>query len=134
MNIFEQAARVKLRFESPVGFLTTEQLFDLPLTSKAGRQNLDDIAREVYKELKGLEEVSFVALKPDPRKTELELQLELLKHVIAVKLEAKAAAEKAAADAERKRRLLGALARKEEGELEGMTREQLEAEIAKIGA
>lgn len=135
MNMFECATRRKLRFESPVGLLSTEQLWDLPLTAKSeGRANLDAMARKVHGELKGLEEGSFVTLTPDPRKIEQELRLSLLKHVIASKLADKAAAEKLAADAERKRKLLGALEHKEESELLSMTKEQIEAEIAKIGA
>lgn len=132
MNIFERASRTKLRFASPIGELTTEQLWDLPLTSKSERPNLDALARATYTELKGLEEVSFVEVKPDPRKTAMELQLEILKHVIAAKLEARAATEKAAENAERKRKLLAALASKEEAELVGMSKEQIEAEIAKL--
>lgn len=132
MNIFEKAARTKLRFDSTVGLLTVENLFDLPLTGKGGRPDLDVLARGVHSELKSLEEGSFVQLKPDPRKASLELKLDILKHVIAAKLEAQAAAEKAAENAERKRKLLSALAHKEEAELTGLTREQIEAEIAKL--
>lgn len=134
MDIFERASRAKLRFASPVGDLLTEQLWDLPLAAKGERPNLDQMARHVFSELKSLEEGSFVELKPDPRKTELELKLDILKHVIAAKLEAKATAEKAAENAERKRKLLAALASKEEAELVGMTKEQIEAEIAKLDA
>lgn len=134
MNIFERAARAKLRYPSSVGALTTEQLFDLPLTAKGDRVDLDKVAREVYHELKSLEEGSFVDIKPDPRKTDLELRLEIVKHVIAAKLEAKAAAEKALEKAERKRKLLGALASKEESELAGMSKEDIEKEIAQLDA
>ena len=132
MDIFEKASRARLRFASPVGELTTEQLWDLPLTSRGDRPNLDFMARGVFSELKSLEEGSFVTLTPDPRKTHMELQLDILKHVIAAKLEAKADAEKAAENAERKRKLLHALASKEEVELTGMTKEEIEAEIAKL--
>ena len=132
MNIFERAARIKLRFASSVGDLTTEQIWDLPLTEKGQRPNLDTLARAVFTELKSLEEGSFVTLKPDPRKADLELRLDILKHVIAAKLEAKAAAEQAAENAERKRKLLSALASKETAELAGMTKDQIEAEIAKL--
>ena len=52
----------------------------------------------------------------------------------AVSAKDKAAAEKATQNAERKRKLLAALASKEEAELSGMTREQIEAEIAKVDA
>lgn len=132
MDIFERASRAKLRFASPVGDLTTEQMWDLPLTAKGERPNLDAIARAVHGELKSIEEGSFVVSTPDPRKTELELKLDILKRVIASKLAAKAAAEKAAENAERKRKLLAALASKEEEALAGMSREQIEAEIAKL--
>ena len=134
MNIFERASRASLRFASVVGDLTTEQLWDLPLTAKGDRPDLDKLARAVNGELKSIEEGSFVNLKPDPRKTDLELRLDILKHVIQSKLDAKAVAEKAAENAERKRKLLSALASKEEAELVGMTKEQIEGEIAKLDA
>lgn len=134
MNIFERATRCKLRFQSCIGDLTTEQLWDLPLTAKGERPDLDRMARAVNRELKSLVEESFVTVKPDPRKTDLELQLDILKHVIEAKLTAKAAAEKAAENAERKRKLLAALAHKEEAELTGMSKDQIEAEIAKLDA
>lgn len=132
MNMFERASRCKLRFPSKVGELTTEQLWDLPLTHKSAT-SLDGIAMTVHRELKDLVEVSFVAAKPDPRKDTLELQLDILKHIIASKQAAADAAQKALETRQRKERLLAALASKEEKELEGMTREQIEAEIAKLG-
>lgn len=135
MSIFEKATRLKMRWDTGIGLLSVEQLWDLPLTTRAeSRPSLDALARHVNGQLKALGEESFVVLTPDPRKGELETKLEVLKHIIKVKLEDKAAAEKAAENAERKRKLLGALAHKEEKELEGMTREQIEAEIAKLGA
>jgi hypothetical protein len=133
MNIFERAARSKLRFPSLIGDLTAEQLFDLPLISKGNRASLDDTARSVNRELKDLAEGSFVEVKPDPRKTELELRLEILKHVIEAKLAEKAAAEARAANMERKRKLLDALVAKDDQALAGMTREEIQAEIAKLG-
>lgn len=134
MNIFERASRNKLRFSSSVGELTTENLWDLPLTAKGDRPNLDTLARAIHAELKDLDEVSFVNVKPNPRKSDLELGLDILKHIIEAKLTAKAAAEKAAENAERKRKLLAALDAKQEAELVGMSKEQIEAEIAKLDA
>lgn len=132
MNVFERAARNKLRFPSSVGELTTEQVWDLPLTHKGDKPNLDSLARAVNAELKSIDDESFVIQKPDPRKTELALQLEILKHVIAAKLADKDRAEKTAANAERKRKLLAALDAKEESALVGMSKEEIEAEIAKL--
>jgi hypothetical protein len=134
MNIFERASRAALRFTSNVGELTTEQLWELPLTAKGGKVDLDSIARAVNRELKSLTEESFVNLKPDPRKDDLELRLEILKHVIEAKLAQQEATKKAVETAERKRKLLAALASKESETLAGMTKEQIEAEIASLGA
>lgn len=132
MDIFERASRLSLRFRSDVGLLSSEDLWHLPLTSKGNALDLDTIARAVNKELKEIAEGSFVKRDPDPRQDRLELQLEILKHIIQEKLHAQAEAEKAVETAQRKRKLLGALAAKEEAELVGMTKEQIEAEIAKL--
>ena len=62
MNIFEQATRAKLRFSTPNGMVSTEDLWDLPLTSlNSKRANLDDIARTLDAELKSTASVSFVS-------------------------------------------------------------------------
>ncbi|MCG7629045.1 hypothetical protein MHM88_14635 [Epibacterium sp. MM17-32] len=134
MNIFEKASRQKLRFPSVRGELTAEQLWDLPLTSAANNKaDLDTIARNVNGELKSLSEDSFVQTKPDPRKPTLELQLDILKHIIASKLkdaeEAKTAAQKVA----KRRKILEALADREEQELAGKSKEELLAELEALG-
>jgi hypothetical protein len=131
-SLFEKAAREKLRFPSSIGELSVEQIWDLPLTSKSDRPSLDVIARAAYAELKMVDEVSFVDTNPDPRKETLTLQLEIVKHVIAAKMDERNVAKRAADTAERKRKLLSALASKEDQELAGMSREQIETEIAKL--
>lgn len=135
-DLFQRAARFKLRFPSPIGDLTIEDVWDLPLKGRAsnGRPcvDLDTVARLVHAELKGIDEVSFVDTKPDPRKADLETKLEIVKVVIAARQAERDAAKTAAETAERKRKLLAALASKEEQDLAGMTREQIEAEIAKL--
>ena len=133
MDIFEQAARKKLRFASNVvGDVTVEDLWDLPLTAKAGRPDLDSIARATFSDLKSIEEGSFVELRPDPRKDQLTLKLDIVKHVIAAKIAEREAAKTAAEKAERKRKLLEVLAAKKDQELLGKTREELEAEIVSL--
>jgi len=136
MNIFEQATKQGLRFPSIVGELSTEQLWDLPLTSRSLTErppSLDAIARAVHAELKDKEEVSFVDIKPDPRKAELELQLEILKHIIQVKKDERDAAKRAVENAERRKMLTAALASKQEASLLAMSEEELRAELAKHG-
>lgn len=119
MNIFEQAVKQKLRFASDRGMLMVEQLYDLSLAV------LDKVARSVNAELKSLTEESFVDLRPNPRKTELELQLEILKHVIKDKIEEKDEAEKRVERANKRRVLLQALESKENEELQSMSKEDI---------
>lgn len=133
MNIFERAARASLRFASPVGLLTCEQLFDLPLKARSSsRPDLDGVAKAVAAQLREASVESFVDDASDPRRAELELALEIVKHVIASKKTAAQAAERAAETLERKRKLLAALAARQDAELAGMTRAEIEAEIAKL--
>ena len=52
MNIFEEATRSKLRFDSLAGKLSVEQIWDLPLKEKKGVvDNLDRIAIATNKQL-----------------------------------------------------------------------------------
>ena len=44
MNIFEQASREKIRFSGSTGYLTVEQLWELPLT---GDISLDTVSRKL---------------------------------------------------------------------------------------
>ena len=131
MNIFENAARRRLRFPSSVGELNVEQLWELPLTNRKGT-NLDAIARSVYLELKGIDEISFVDDKPDPAKVLLELRFEILKHIISTKKEEAAAFRREIEACERKERLLGALASKEEQALAAMSKDEILAELKKL--
>lgn len=82
MSIFEKASKSKLRFATGRGQLATEDLWDLSLES------LDTIAKAVNKQLKAETEESFIGKKSKSNET-LELQLEILKHIIAVKLQEK---------------------------------------------
>ena len=106
--MFEQASRLKLRFETTRGVLSYEDLWDLPLTS-ARSVSLNDIAIGLHHQLKH-DTVSFVddEERPDPR---LQLSFDIVKHIIDVrKAEQKTLAE-ARAKAEQKQKLLGLLAR-----------------------
>lgn len=132
MELFERATREQYRFASDVGELTTEQLWDLPLTGKGGKADLDRVARAVHQELKGLEETSFVEVKPDPRKAVLASKLEVVKHIITVRMTEKAEAVAAAEKAETKRKLLAALDAKRDQKMQEMTEDQIRAALASL--
>lgn len=132
MDIFEQAARCKLRFETGrIGDILVEELFDLPLTSKTGRANLDDIARGLHKQLKNGDDVSFVepARSSDPT---IQLSFDIVKHVIDVKIEANKAEAKKRDDAEKKQKILALIADKKDEVLKGKSLEDLEAMLGAL--
>jgi len=131
-TLFEQASRLKLRFGSPQGPLTVDDLWDLPLTSRTNRANLDDIARFYSRELKEQETESFVT-KPPPKNKILVLGFEIVKRVIEVRLEENKATKDKADKAAKKAKLLDLLTKKKDDQLGEMTEEQLLAEIEKLG-
>lgn len=130
-NIFKEALVAKLRFASVKGSITTEQLFDLPLTSRNGF-DLDSVAKAVNFELKQLAEESFVATTHSPEKAMTELALDVVKEIIADKLEAAARAAAAASKNVEKQKLLAILAKKTDEQLEGLSVEELQARIAAL--
>ena len=132
-NLFQLASRQKFRFQSIKGELTTEQLWDLPLTARGGF-NLDEVAKQVAAELKAAGEESFVQKKSNPAKSKLEAKLEIVKHIIAVKLEDAEKAAKASQNQEERQRLLAVLNRKQDAALEELTPEQIQARLAELEA
>lgn len=128
MTIFEKATREKFRYPSTKGLLTTEQLWELPLTAKSSF-SLDDVAKAVNAELKAIDTDSFVATETNPAKATLETKLEVVKHVIAIRIAEDQAAKAAAAKKLEKEKLLAVLGRKQDAVLENLTEAELLARI-----
>lgn len=127
MNTFEKASRLKLRFITSRGDLSVEELWDLSLT------NLDTIARAVNKKLKEQEEESFIA-KKSKTNTELELSLEIIKHIINTKQEE---AESARLKAEKKSQIdfmKNLLQKKRLDAMESMSVDEIEKQLATLEA
>lgn len=131
-NIFEYAARKKLRFPSAHGELTAEQLWDVPLRDTRGF-NLNEIAKGINRAVKDASEENFVTTTvKTPDLERREVALAVVKHVIEVKLaEEKAASERAAKKRE-KEQLLEILAKKQAGELDALSVEDLQKRIAAL--
>jgi hypothetical protein len=114
---------LKLRFDTTKGWVSTEDLWELSLTTldKIG-MNLRKLLRETS------EEVSLITTK-EKKDKELQLKFDVVKYIIDIKVkervEAKAASERSA----KKQQLLGILARKQDAELENKTPEELTAMI-----
>lgn len=128
-KMFETASREKLRFQTNKGVVTVEELWEFSLTS------LDNIAKGVNKELQSLSEDSFIpnkATRANKAQKLSELALEILKHVITVKVEeaesAKLRAEKTAKSA----RIRELMAQKKEQELSEKSMDELEALLKEV--
>lgn len=130
MNILHLAAKKKFRFNSPVGALSVEQLFDLPLRAKGGL-DLDGVAKLASKELKAVTEESFVDA-PAAGKADLEAKLEIVKFVIADKQADAEEAKNREARAATKAKLLNALDHRETAELSKKSAAQLRKELAAL--
>lgn len=134
-NIFEYATRSKLRFQSSRGALTVEQLWEVPLRSRAGDDfNLDAVAKAANRSLKAVSEESFVETERTSVHEQAEIALDVVKHVIGVKLAEEQAAERRAANKIRREKLLAALADKEAGKLSEMSIKELRRQIETLDA
>ena len=90
--MFERATRIALRFESPIGLLSVEDLWGLPLKDREGKANLDNITRHYFQKLESNENVFFVEEVVDDAID--QLRFDILKHIIKVRLEEKASVDK----------------------------------------
>ncbi len=127
--LFEQATRMKLRISSSYGNISVEELWDLPLTSRSNKLNLDDIARSLHLELKNQDDVSFVTEKTSPKQSLLQLQFDIVKHIIDVKLAERNAAVNATKEKEKKDKILKIISEKEEDNLKNLSVDELKAMI-----
>ena len=134
-EIFMLAARQKLRFPSCRGPLTAEQLWDMPLQSKSVPEfSLDDVAKQVNRDLKSTAEQSFVSPDLGGENTKLTLMLDVVKFVIATKVAENATTANRVANAQERQKLLGILADKQDEALKSMTPEQIQARLATLAA
>jgi signal recognition particle subunit SEC65 len=130
--MFEQALRLKLRFPSPQGNLTVEDLWDLPLTStRQNTANLNNIAKAVSRLLKAESEEDFVNPRSGVNET-LQLSLDIVKHIIAVRQAENEATRLRAERTEKKAKLLELIARKQDQALEGKPLEELQQMVASL--
>lgn len=114
---FEKATKLKLRYETGRGRVTTEDLWDMPLT---GSFSLDELAQSLHKAVKSSEEKSFVVKKTKANEI-LQLQFDIVKYIIDVKLEEQKQAKNSAANKLQKEKILGIIADKEDDSLAEMS-------------
>lgn len=118
MNIFERAARAKLRFDYR-GKISVEDLFDLPLGT------LDAI----YSDLRAVQKASSEdsLLKKETKEGRvLDLRIDLVKHVVTTKLQEDEARKTRASIKMQKDKIAGIIAKKKDEGLESMSIDDLQ--------
>jgi len=122
----------QLRFDSPQGRLSVEDLWDLPLTSnRANQANLNNIAKGISRQLKDESEEDFVNPKSKANET-MQLALDLVKHVISTKQAEAEASRLLNERKDKKAKLLELIAKKQDQALEGKPLEELQAMVASL--
>lgn len=124
-NIFEYATRNKVRF-SFRGMISVEDLWDLSLT------NLDSIYKELNKQSKQSEEESLLNIKTQEDEL-LNVQIEIVKHIVSVKLAEKEAREKASAKKAQKQKIMSIIAEKQDEALQNSSIDDLQKMLDELG-
>jgi len=126
MNTFEKAARTKLRFGSEKGELTVEDLWDLSLVK------LNDMAKGLAQAIKDTDVEDYLETSVKKEDNFFKLRFDIVLHIIKIKQEENKAARDTVAKKERKQKILEIIAKKQDGDLEGKTEEQLLEELATL--
>lgn len=131
--MFATATRKKLRFGSSRGEIDCEMLWTVPLRSKDAF-NLNDIAERANAQLESTAKTNFVpaATKRNPEQKQAALRLDIVKHVIRVKMDEEEKAMEAAVAREERAKLLDALAEKEDAEIKGLSKAEILKRLKKI--
>ena len=123
-NLFEVATRGKFRFPFK-GMITTEDLWDLSLT------NLDNIFKTLNSQAKQAKEESLLDTKSKEDEV-LEKKIEIIKHIVSVKLAEKEAREKAFLNKEKRQKLMEIKAKRDEAALESISDEELNKMLSEL--
>ena len=124
-KIFEYATRNKVRF-SFRGLISVEDLWDLSLT------NLDAIYKDLKKQSKQSEEESLLNIKTQEDEL-LNVQIEIVKHIVSVKLAEKEAREKASAKKAQKQKIMSIIAAKQDEALQNSSIDDLQKMLDELG-
>lgn len=123
-NIFEYATRNKMRFPYK-GSVSVEDLWDLSVTE------LDKVFKTLNSQRKQSQEESLLNTKSKEDEI-VDIQIAIVKHIVAVKLEEKEAREKAAENKAKKQKIMAIMAARDEKALENASNEDLQKMLAKL--
>jgi hypothetical protein len=95
------------------------------LKASGNQVDLDEVAKNIHKELKDSEEVSFVAPVTSSNTT-AQLKMDIVKHIITVKLAEQQSAQKARETKEKKQMIMQIIAQKQNDALTNSSVEDLQ--------
>ena len=125
-KMFEKASRTKLRFTTAKGILSTEDLWDIPLYSEnQGAVTLDSLACQLHARLSLDVVPSFVKKATDNATASLQLQFDIVKHILDCRMADIEARKVAAGVKQRKQDLLALIREKEKEQLAGTSLDDL---------
>lgn len=125
VNMFEVATRNKMRFPYK-GQISIEDMWDLSLPA------LDSVFKALNSQMKQVKEESLLSTKSKADET-LELQIEIVKYIVSVKLDEKEAREKAAEKSVQRQKIMEIMAKKQDESLESASMEDLQKMLAELG-
>lgn len=125
INMFEKAVRNKMRFPYK-GMVSVEDLWDLSVSA------LDTIFKTLNSQIKQAKEESLLSTK-SKADTVLDLQIEIVKYIVSVKLAEKEAREKAACKREQKQKIMQIMATKQDEELQNSSVDDLQKMLDELG-
>lgn len=123
-NIFEYATRNKVRFPYK-GSVSVEDLWDLSVTE------LDKVFKTLNSQRKQSQEESLLNTKSKEDEI-VDVQIAIVKHIVAVKLAEKEAREKAAENKAKKQKIMAIMAARDEKALENASDEDLQKMLAEL--
>lgn len=119
MSNFKEASKQKLRFQTNIGSLSTEQLWDLSI------ENLDKLAVSLEEKYNESGKKSFLVKKSVKDKT-TKLMFDVVIDVLNTKMEEQEAATTARENKEHNEKILTLIAEKQDESLKGKSVKELE--------
>lgn len=123
-KIFEKATRQKLRFNYR-GLCSVEALWDISL------QALDAMYVDLASDAENTKVASLLGVKTDGDE-ETALKIEIIKHIVSVKLEERGLRETAAKRKEQKQKILELIQEKQDESMRGKSVEELTALLGEL--
>jgi len=134
MADYRKALQEGYRYETVKGYVTTEDLYDIPLRNNKGF-NLGTIAKTISETIKQGDVENFVPDVADDKETTLAKdKLEIVKDVITIKLVEEAKRKNAKEIKAQKDKLLSALAEKRDEAIKNKSEAEILAELAALEA